>query len=109
MLKINKTFYISFLERKPLLFINLSKQPTNKIKVSGKIFEDIEERWNKGQYGKDWEECKDSKIKEEWNLHTNQGLSKIFSIRKSYSDRFFIEHFLTEKLVEDLQLYLKEK
>jgi len=76
--------------------------------VGLKIFEDIEERWNKGQYGKDWEECKDSKIKEEWNLHTNQGLSKIFSIRKSYSDRFFIEHFLTEKLVEDLQLYLYE-
>jgi len=49
-----------------------------------------------------------AKAKEEWDLHADGGRSKIFSVRKSYSDRFFIEHFLTEKLVEELKLYLYE-
>jgi stage V sporulation protein R len=73
-----------------------------------RIFEDIEDRWNKGRFGRDWEECEDPRKKEAWDLKLGKGREKIFEVRHSYSDRFFIEQFLTEKLVDDLNLYLYE-
>ena len=71
-----------------------------------RIFEDIEERWDKGRFGKEWEECKDPRKKETWDLGFGQGREKIFEVRRRYSDRFFIEQFLTEQLVDDLDLYI---
>ncbi len=76
--------------------------------VGLRIFEDIEDRWNRGRFGREWEECEDPKKKESWDLGTGQGIEKIFEVRHCYSDRFFIEQFLTEKLVDDLNLYLYE-
>ena len=73
-----------------------------------KMFEDIEDRWNKGRFGREWEECEDPAQREAWDLRTGQGKEKIFEVRRSYSDRFFVEQFLTEKMVDDLDLYLYE-
>ncbi len=72
-----------------------------------KIYEDIEERWNKGQFGREWEESLDPE-KRTWDRKLGQGRDKILEVRRTYSDRFFVEHFLTEKLVNDLNLYLYE-
>ncbi len=76
--------------------------------VGLRIFQDIEDRWNKGRFGKDWEECQDPQRKETWDRGLGQGREQIFAVRRTYSDRFFIEHFLTEQLVDDLELYLYE-
>lgn len=76
--------------------------------VGLKIFEDIEERWDKGRSGREWKECQDPGKKEKWDLKIKQGREKIFAVRKGYSDRFFIEEFLTEKLFYDLELYTYE-
>ncbi len=73
-----------------------------------RLYENIEERWNKGRFGRDWEECQDPQKKKSWDLNLGQGRDKILDVRRSYSDRFFVEHFLTEELVDDLQLYLFE-
>lgn len=73
-----------------------------------KIYEDIEERWNKGQFGREWENCQDPEEKSRWDKNLGQGREKLMEVRRSYSDRFFVEHFLTEKLVNDLDLYLFE-
>jgi len=80
----------------------------NPYHVGLKIFEDVEDRWNKGRFGREWEECEDPRRRESWDLGTGQGREKIFEVRHSFSDRFFIEQFLTEKLVHDLNLYLYE-
>jgi stage V sporulation protein R len=76
--------------------------------VGLRMFEAIEDRWNKGRFGREWEECKDPFKKEGWDLGLWQGRDKIFDVRRSFSDRFFIEQFLTEKLVDGLNLYLYE-
>ena len=73
-----------------------------------KISEDIEARWNKGRFGKEWEQCQDPEARSKWDLKLGQGRAKILEVRRSYSDRFFIEQFLTEELVKDLDLYLYE-
>lgn len=85
-----------------------SPRTINPYLVGLRIFEDIEERWNKGRFGREWEECEDPAKKEAWDLGLGQGREKIFNVRRTYSDRFFIEHFLTKELVEELDLYLYE-
>lgn len=74
--------------------------------VGLRIFEDIKERWDKGRFGREWEACEDPRAREAWNLGLGGGTGKLFEVRRAYSDRFFIEAFLTENLVERLQLYL---
>jgi stage V sporulation protein R len=73
-----------------------------------KMYEDIEERWNRGRFGREWDECRDPRQKKNWDLNTGQGRDKMFEVRRSYTDRFFVEHFLTEELVDKLDLYLYE-
>ncbi len=76
--------------------------------VGLRFFEDIEDRWNKGRFGRDYEDCEDPQKKETWDHGLGQGREKIFEVRRRYSDRFFVEEFLTEKLVKELDLYLYE-
>ena len=68
----------------------------NPYKVGIELFRDIEERWNKGQFGREWDECDDVRERKNWNRRTNLGRDKIFEIRKIYNDVTFIDEFLTE-------------
>ena len=68
----------------------------NPYKVGIELFRDIEERWNKGQFGRDWEQCDDVHEKKNWNKKTNLGREKIFEVRKIYNDVTFIDEYLTE-------------
>ncbi|MES2964597.1 MAG: SpoVR family protein [Bdellovibrionota bacterium] len=74
----------------------MSPNGFNPYKVGIELFRDIEERWNKGQYGKEWNECDDIKAKNNWDRKLGQGRDKIFSVRRSYNDVTFIDEFLTE-------------
>jgi stage V sporulation protein R len=68
----------------------------NPYKIGIELFRDIEERWNKGQFGRQWEECDDIRERKNWDLKTNLGREKIFEVRKIYNDVTFIDEFLTE-------------
>lgn len=68
----------------------------NPYKVGIELFRDIEERWNKGRFGREWDECDDVRERKNWNKNTNLGREKIFEIRKIYNDVTFIDEFLTE-------------
>lgn len=74
--------------------------------VGSKMLEDIEERWNKGCHGPDYNNCTDRKLKEDWDNGAMEGREKIFQIVRSYTDWFFMKDFLTAELVKKLQLYL---
>ena len=68
----------------------------NPYKVGIELFRDIEERWNKGQFGREWDECDDVRERKNWDKKLNLGREKIFEIRKFYNDVTFIDEFLTE-------------
>lgn len=74
----------------------MSPQSYNPYKVGIELFRDIEQRWNKGQYGRDWEQCDDVRERLHWDKKTGQGREKIFEVRKIYNDVTFIDDFLTE-------------
>jgi len=67
----------------------------NPYKLGIELFRDIEERWNKGKFGKDYDECEDMVEKKRWNRNLGLGRQKIFEVRKLYNDLTFIDTFLT--------------
>ncbi len=69
----------------------------NPYKVGIELMRDIEERWNKGKFGRDWENCDDVRERKNWDKKTGLGRDKIFEVRKIYNDVTFIDEFLTEE------------
>lgn len=68
----------------------------NPYKVGIELFRDIEDRWNKGRFGREWEQCDDVNERKHWDKKTGLGRDKIFEARRVYNDVTFIDEFLTE-------------
>jgi len=80
----------------------------NPYKLGIEMFRHIEDRWNKGKFGKDYDECDDMVQKKVWDKKLGLGKQKIFDIRKSHNDITFIDEFFTEEFCEDQKLYTYE-
>lgn len=68
----------------------------NPYKIGIELFRNIEERWNRGQFGREWEECQDYDQRKRWDKKLGLGRQKIFEVRRNYNDVMFIDEFLTE-------------
>lgn len=77
----------------------------NPYKVGIEIYRDLEDRWNRGAFGKEYDECEDSQLKARWDLKLGRGREKIFEVRKVCNDITFIDEYLTEDLAHRLKLY----
>jgi stage V sporulation protein R len=77
----------------------------NPYKLGVELFRHIEERWNKGQFGREWDECDDLETRQLWDRRTGLGRDKIFEVRRLYKDVTFIDEFLTPDFVADQKLY----
>ncbi len=77
----------------------------NPYKMGVELFRDIEERWNKGRFGREYEECEDMVRKAEWDRNLGLGMQKIFEVRRHYTDITFIDEFLTPEFVERKMFY----
>lgn len=67
----------------------------NPYKLGVELFRHIEQRWNKGQFGKEWEECDSLADKRDWDRRLGLGRKKIFEARRLYNDITFIDEFFT--------------
>lgn len=86
-----------------------NKADFNWYRIGQAIFENIEERWNKGRFGRDYEECENPIQKAYWDTGTNQGKQKIFQVMSCYSDRMIVEEFFTDEFIKEMQLYIYEE
>ncbi|MCB0362177.1 MAG: SpoVR family protein, partial [Bdellovibrionales bacterium] len=86
----------------------MAMSPTgfNPYKVGIELFRDIEERWNKGQHGKEWEECQDLSVRKNWDTKEGEGRDKIFQVRRNYNDVTFIDQFLTEQFCIENRMFV---
>ena len=80
----------------------------NPYKLGLELLRDIEERWNKGQFGKEWEECDDIVTKKNWDKKLGLGRQKVFEVRKIHNDITFIDTFLTPEFVAEQKLFAYE-
>lgn len=77
----------------------------NPYKLGVELLRDVEQRWNKGRFGKQYEECEDIQKRRTWDTGLNQGRAKIFELRRVHNDVTFIDEFLTPEFVDRHQLY----
>ena len=77
----------------------------NPYKLGVELFRNIEERWNKGQFGKDWIECDSMETKRNWDRRLGLGRGKIFEVRKLYNDITFIDEFFTLDFCVEQKFY----
>lgn len=77
----------------------------NPYKVGLELFRDIEDRWNKGRFGKDYDECQDRYEKKHWDKQLGLGRDKIFEVRRIHNDVTFIDTFLTEQFCREHKLF----
>lgn len=78
----------------------------NPYKVGIELFRDIEQRWNKGQFGKEWNECDSYEERKRWDKQTGLGRKKIFEVRRDYNDVTFIDEFLTEQFCIENKMFV---
>lgn len=86
----------------------MAMSPTsfNPYKVGIELFRNIEERWNKGQFGREYDQCTDLAQKKRWDTKAMKGRDKIFEVRKHYNDVTFIDEFLTEEFCVEHKMFV---
>jgi stage V sporulation protein R len=77
----------------------------NPYKLGIELFRHIEDRWNKGKFGKEYDLCDDMVQKKAWDKKLGLGRQKIFEVRKAHNDVTFIDEFFTEEFCEEQKLY----
>ena len=87
----------------------------NPYKLGVELFRDIEERWDLGRYGKEYEELEDIEARRNWGRDRKRpervkgkdspGRERIFQVRRIYNDVTFLDEFLTPEFAEKQGLY----
>jgi stage V sporulation protein R len=77
----------------------------NPYKLGLELLRDIEERWDKGKFGKEYEDCQDIQMKRNWDMKLGLGRQKLFEVRRLYNDVTFIDEFLTPEFAEQQKLF----
>jgi stage V sporulation protein R len=77
----------------------------NPYKLGLELLRDVEERWNKGQFGKEYDECEDIAEKRSWDKQLGLGRDKLFEIRRMYNDVTFIDAFLTPEFCMEQKMF----
>jgi stage V sporulation protein R len=73
----------------------MSRTRLNPYKLGIELLRDIEERWNTGRFGKEYDDCDDLNKKRTWDQQLGLGRKKIFEVRRIHNDITFIDTFLT--------------
>jgi stage V sporulation protein R len=78
----------------------------NPYKIGIELFREIEDRWNKGKFGRDYDDCDDIEARWRWDKKLGLGRQKIFEVRRIYNDVTFVDAFLSQEFCERLKLYV---
>jgi len=78
----------------------------NPYKLGVELWRNIEERWDKGRFGREYDECDDLSTRRNWDKKLGQGRDKIFEVRRIYNDITFIDDFLTKEFALEQKLFV---
>ncbi len=77
----------------------------NPYKLGLELYRDIEDRWNRGAFGPEYEACDNLQARREWDRKRGLGRQKVFEVRRIYNDIGFIDEFLTEDFAREHKLF----
>ena len=78
----------------------------NPYKLGVELYRDIEDRWNRGRFGKEFDDCEDLVQRRAWDKKLEQGRDKIFEVRRLCNDVTFIDNYLTEDFCRDRKMFI---
>jgi stage V sporulation protein R len=78
----------------------------NPYKMGIELFRDIEDRWNRGKFGKEWEEMEDYEAKVKLDKRLGLGRDKIFEVRRVHNDITFLDTFLHDEFSHAQKLFV---
>ena len=81
------------------------KYSMNPYKLGFCMFLDIEERWDKGRFGKEYDDCKNLVEKAEWDKNIGKGHEKVLEVRKYYNDFTAISEFFTAEFCDKYEFF----
>ena len=81
------------------------KYSQNPYKLGFELLLNIEDRWNKGKFGREWEECDDLRTRENWDKKLGLGRDKIFEVCKFNNDFTLIQEFFTPEFCEEKKFF----
>jgi stage V sporulation protein R len=86
----------------------LASQPgrLNPYKLGVELLRHVEKRWDRGQFGIEYLECDDPKVRAAWNKDLGLGREKIFEVRKFHNDITFLDQFLDEDFCHQTKMFL---
>ena len=62
--------------------VHMTPGRLNPYKLGVELWRHIEERWDKGRFGKDWLDCDDPRVRAKWDTQAMEGREKIFQVRE---------------------------
>src|SRR5690606_25415845 len=68
----------------------------NPYKLGVELLRHIEQRWDRGQFGLDYMNCDDPRVRAKWDTQAGLGKKKIFEVRKFHNDITFLDEFFDE-------------
>jgi stage V sporulation protein R len=77
----------------------------NPYKIGVELYRYIEEKWNRGNFIKEYEERQNQETKKESDTGLRKGHEKIFEARKVHNDVTFIDEFLDQEFCDQQQLF----
>ena len=80
----------------------------NPYKLGIELFRDIQRRWDRGQFGPEWDACDDMSERAQWNRKVGLGRDKIFEVRRLHCDATFLDEFLTQDFCVEQKLFVTE-
>ena len=82
-----------------------SRTRLNPYKLGLELYRDIEDRWNRGCFGEEYQNCDDYEERQHWNTHAGKGREKIFEVRRIHNDLTFVDEFLTYDFCRQHKLF----
>jgi stage V sporulation protein R len=81
--------------------VHMTPGRLNPYKLGVELWRHIEERWNKGRFGKDWLDCDDPVARRRWDTGAGLGREKLFEVRRTHNDVTFLDTFLTAEFCRE--------
>ena len=84
-------------------------QSINPYRLGVRLLRDIEERWDKGKFGLDWETCRDMEARRVWDKKLGLGQEEVIKAMLTHNDLTFIYRYLTPDFCAENKLYARKR
>ena len=85
------------------------KYSMNPYAVGFKLFLHLEEKWDKGRFGREYDECDDMLKRKNWDTKAGLGHEKVFEVRKVHNDLTAIHEYVDQEFVDEYELYVWDR